>query len=74
MQTKMSNDDMSSVSKKKKKQFKNRQGAEVENDELFNDYCSVCANKCNEMSGWKCRVCQKCFCDNHNTENFVCNC
>ena len=43
-------------------------------DEYFDDECCICLTKCNEMSSWKCDICEKCFCDIHNTEEFVCDC
>lgn len=42
--------------------------------EYFEGDCSVCESYCNEQSGWQCVICDKCFCDEHNCEEFLCCC
>lgn len=44
------------------------------NYDYFEDKCCICHQNCNELSGWKCEKCKKCYCDEHNTEEFTCNC
>lgn len=41
---------------------------------IFEDKCCICKNDCNELSGWKCNICDKVFCDEHNDENYTCDC
>ncbi len=36
--------------------------------------CSICYNNCDETSGWKCYICDKCYCDEHNLKEFNCDC
>ena len=40
----------------------------------FADECVICNEKCNELHGWKCHICNKCYCDEHNREEIVCDC
>jgi hypothetical protein len=42
--------------------------------DYFEDECSICQQLCNELSGWKCEKCNNCYCDEHNDEEFTCNC
>ena len=42
--------------------------------DYFNDICVMCQKECNEKSGWKCILCNKIFCDQHNCEEYVCKC
>lgn len=41
---------------------------------IFIKKCSICDNNCDESSGWKCYICDICYCDEHNSEEFNCNC
>ena len=38
----------------------------------FDGECCICDQTCNEHSGWKCPICCKIFCDDHNNEDFIC--
>jgi hypothetical protein len=40
----------------------------------FEEECSICDVICDKFCGWKCFRCDKCYCDQHNTEEFVCKC
>ena len=42
--------------------------------EFFEEKCCICNQQCNELSGWKCEQCNNCYCDEHNCEEFTCNC
>ena len=47
---------------------------ELLSDTNFEGECVICCQKCNELSGWKCIKCNKCYCDEHNDNEFTCNC
>lgn len=40
----------------------------------FHGKCNACYHDCNELSGWKCVMCGKCYCDDHNNDEFTCEC
>jgi hypothetical protein len=40
----------------------------------FEYECYICHQICNELNGWKCEECNKCYCDEHNCKEFTCNC
>lgn len=40
----------------------------------FHGKCNACYHHCNELSGWKCVMCGKCYCDDHNDDEFTCEC
>ena len=40
----------------------------------FDGRCVICYEECNATCGWKCYICNKCYCDDHNDEKFVCKC
>ena len=42
--------------------------------EYFHGKCSICINHCNEKTGWKCVMCGECYCDEHNSDEFTCDC
>lgn len=42
--------------------------------DYFEGKCCICHNKCNELSGWKCEECNNSYCDEHNCEEFLCDC
>lgn len=48
-----------------------------ENDEKYNHFdeeCCICDQPCNELSGWLCVKCDSAYCDEHNCEEFLCDC
>ncbi len=47
---------------------------ELLSDTVFEGECVIYCQKCNELSGWKCIKCDKCYCDEHNDNEFTCNC
>jgi hypothetical protein len=42
--------------------------------EQFKGKCCICTQTVNEMHGWKCGSCKNIYCDEHNTEKFLCEC
>jgi hypothetical protein len=42
--------------------------------DFSDEICNKCNKKCNSYSGWKCNICNKCWCNEHNTNELTCNC
>jgi len=42
--------------------------------DYFEGTCCICGQVCNELSGWKCVAHNMCYCDDHNSEEFTCDC